>query len=104
MKPLVFLATVLAATIVLCDRTAGEQPRPSNWDEVQRGNQDGEKETERLVDRCQKMLDLQIAVYDGTRALNKVIEGHADKKPGPKDKQISVKLSKKQNAIVVEAT
>jgi hypothetical protein len=100
MKSLMLMLSVLAATIGMCARATGEQPRPSKSNEVK----PGEKKAERLADRCQKMLDLQVAVFDGTRALNKVIEGHADKMPRPKDKQTAVKLLEKQKAVIVEAT
>jgi hypothetical protein len=97
MKARVCLTSVLAATIGLCALTA-EEPRQSKWDRPHEMKMQG------LADRCQKMLDLQIAVYDGTKSLNKVIVANADKKPRPKDKLNSVKLSEKQKAIIAEAT
>jgi hypothetical protein len=56
-----------------------------------------------LVERCQKMLERQIAVHDATKDVHKAIQTNTSKKAGPKDQKISVELSDKQKAIVVDA-
>ena len=57
-----------------------------------------------LVDCCRKMLDIQIALHDGTKRLCKAVQGNTDKEPRPEDKQIALKLSDKQKTAIVEAT
>lgn len=56
------------------------------------------------AERCRKMLALQIAVSDGTRALRKAMEGTADKKPGPKEKETAAKLAGQEKVIIQQAT
>ena len=53
--------------------------------------------------RCRKMLEMQVAVYEGTRSLNKTIQANANKKPRPEDKLLSLSLAKKEQAIINEA-
>jgi hypothetical protein len=106
MKSRVFLASLLAGAMSMCALTAGEQPSKS--DDPRRANKVSDEKTEGpvagLADRCQKMLDMQITVYEGTKALQKAIEATADKKPRPKDKQVALKLSDNEKEIIVEAT
>jgi hypothetical protein len=103
-----FFVALLAGPIGLCSLTAGECVRPSHADDDKKSHQNREEKTEQfpasLAERCQKMLEMQIAVHDDTKALHKVVQGNADKKPRPKDKEISAKLAEKQKAIVVDAT
>src|SRR5262245_22796033 len=82
-----FLASLLAGGIGIGGLTAGEKPRPSGF-----------------ADRCQKILDLQIAVHEGTRSLHKVIQDTPDKKPRPEDQQAALKLVASQEDIILEAT
>jgi hypothetical protein len=56
-----------------------------------------------LGKRFQEMLEKQIAVHDETKGLHKAIQGNTGKKAGPKDQEISVELSGKQKAIIVDA-
>jgi hypothetical protein len=67
-----------------------------------------EEELERLLAnlqaRCEKMLAMQIRVYDGTRGVQKSIDSRADKKASHSDKQESLKLSDEEKAIVMEAS
>jgi hypothetical protein len=67
-----------------------------------------EEELERLLAdlmaRCQKMLRMQIHVYEGTLAVHKAIESNADKKANRQNKQDSLKLSDEEKAIVLEAS
>ncbi len=104
----VFLASLLAGAISTCALTAHEPPRPSRSDDPTKATQQREDQVEQplagLLGRCQKMLDLQTAVYDGTKGLHKAIEGNADKKPRPRDRQAALKLSDDEKAIIAEAT
>jgi len=67
-----------------------------------------EEELERMLAnlqaRCQKMLDLQIYVQDGTTRVAKEIDKNADKQATRDQKQDSLKLSDKEKDIVTEAT
>ena len=66
-----------------------------------------EEETERLLaklqERCQRMLDLQLQVLDGTITLKGKIETHKDKTPDRNDKIESLGLAKIEGEIVKEA-
>jgi hypothetical protein len=108
MKSWVFLASLLAGAIGLFDLTAGERPPQAMSDVTKKVNPLPEAKVERplgtLERRCQKMLTMQIAVSDGTADLHKVIKGTADQKPRPKDKEVSLKLSEKEKALIVEVT
>jgi hypothetical protein len=103
-----FLPLLLAGAVGICALRAGEQPRPAQADRRAEANQLREKKIEGLLAtleaRCKKMISMQIAVYDGTKGLHKIIEDHAEKTPRAEDKQILVKLSEKQRAIIAEAT
>jgi hypothetical protein len=57
----------------------------------------------RLEGRCQRMLAMQLEVYDGTIRLEKTINQNDDKKPNRSDEQRSLKLSDKERDIVREA-
>jgi DNA repair exonuclease SbcCD ATPase subunit len=67
-----------------------------------------EEELERLLanlqQRCEKMLAMQIRVYDGTVAVQKTIDGNANKKANRTNEQDSLKLSDDEKAIVSEAS
>lgn len=104
MKVRVFLATLLAAAISVFTLAAGkQQATPDDPNQVNREEEHQRPLTD-LLDRCQKMLDMQVAVYEGTERLHKIIEGARHKKPRPEDERASRKLSDKQKAIVVLAT
>jgi hypothetical protein len=66
-----------------------------------------EEEMERLLAalqaRCERMLAMQIRVYDGTVGLQKAIDTNADKKANRNNQQTSLKLSDDEKDIVVEA-
>jgi hypothetical protein len=108
MKPCVFLVSVLVGSIGLSTLTAGEQSLQTRTIDPKKvkpiGEEAAEQPLDTLLSRCQKMLDRQIAVYNGTRGLYKVIQGTADKQPRPEDQQTSLKLSDNEKANVAEAT
>jgi hypothetical protein len=56
-----------------------------------------------LEKRCRNMLEMQVAVYEGTKSLNKTIQANANKKPRPEDKLLSLSLATKEQAIINEA-
>jgi hypothetical protein len=66
-----------------------------------------EEEMERLLAdlqrRCEKMLAMQIAVYNGTKNVWAAVELNLDKLPSRENKQDSLKLSDNEGEIVVEA-
>jgi len=66
-----------------------------------------EEEIERLLaqlqGRCEKMLAMQIAVKDGTVALDKIIMGNPDKKSSRAEDQKALELSDKEDEISKEA-
>jgi hypothetical protein len=66
-----------------------------------------EEEIERLLaqlqGRCEKMLAMQIAVKDGTLALDKIITGNPDKKSSRAEDQKALELSDKEDEISKEA-
>ena len=66
-----------------------------------------EEEIERLLaqlqGRCEKMLAMQIAVKDGTVALDKIIMGNPDKKSSRNEDQKALELSDKEDEISKEA-
>jgi hypothetical protein len=92
---------VLAGAIAIVPLASGEEPRLAKSDDLKTTELRRDKKGGNLADRCKKMLDLQVAVYDCTKDLNKVVQ---DKKPRPKDMRISEKLSKDQKAIIAEVT
>src|SRR5438552_2153753 len=108
MKSRVFLGSLLAGAIVLCSPTAGEQPRPSEFDDLKPVNQLREKKPERpladLADRLRKMIKLQSAISDGTRALHEVIQSLPDKKPRPEEQQTARQLAATEHDIIRAAT
>jgi hypothetical protein len=108
MKSHVFLTSLLAGAIGLCSLTAGERPRPFQADDLKEANQLREEKTDQLLagvkGRLQKMLDVQIAVYDDTKGLHKVIQDTPNKKPRPEDQQASRKLAANEKDLVSEAT
>jgi hypothetical protein len=90
----------LLAGVSTSTLSAGDQPPRS------RANDSSEQESEKvltaIIGQCQKMLDLQIAVYNGTKDLCKVVEANADKKPRPQDQEALLKLSGTAKQIVME--
>jgi hypothetical protein len=66
-----------------------------------------EEELERLLanleNRCLKMLAMQIAVYEGTKNVEKAILQNADRKPTRAEDQRALQLSDKEFDIVREA-
>ena len=89
MKSRVLFASLLALGSTSFAVTAEEPPGQS---------------TSPLLDRCQKMLDMQIAVCNETKGLHKVIERRAGKQPRRKDRQAARSLSAKEAALVAHAT
>jgi hypothetical protein len=67
-----------------------------------------EEELERtltdLIRRCEKMLAMQISVYNGTKGVDKQIADNSDKQPTRENKQDALKLSDQEGEIVVEAS
>jgi hypothetical protein len=108
MKTRVFLGSLLAGAISMSALTAGEPPRQSRSDDQTSTNQVRAEKVEQpvasLLERCQKMLDVQITVSDATAGLHKVIQGTAEKKPRPKDKKVALTLFDKQKDLIAEAT
>jgi hypothetical protein len=66
-----------------------------------------EEEQERLLAdlqrRCERMLQMQIEVYEGTVRVDKAIAENADKKPSRANEQKSLQLSDREGEIVREA-
>jgi hypothetical protein len=86
--------------------TAGETPGQPKADDVKKSQlreEEGARLLESLEDRCHMMLQLQIAVHEGTKSLHKIIEGNAGKKPRPADREAGVSLAENQKAIIDEA-
>jgi hypothetical protein len=67
-----------------------------------------EEEMERLLAdlqaRCERMLRMQIRVYEGTLGVFNAINANADKKANRQNQQDSLKLSDDEKAIVLEAS
>src|SRR5262249_23653123 len=65
-----------------------------------------EEEIERLLAqlqmRCERMLQMQIAVYEDTKRVDKAIQENADKKPTRANEQKAVQLSDREAEIVKE--
>jgi hypothetical protein len=108
MKTHAFLISVLVGAISALALTAGEQPRQSQADDPKKVQKVSEEEQERTLEKlgrhCQKMLDMQIAVHEGTTSLHEVIEGTDEKKPRPEDQQAALKLAANEKDIAREAT
>jgi hypothetical protein len=108
MKSRGFLVSLLAGAITLSALTAGEPPRPPQADDPEKVDRLREAEREQplgaLMRHCRKMLDRQIAVYNDTRNLQKVITGTAGKTPRPEDRRAALKLAADVKEIVAEAT
>jgi hypothetical protein len=104
-----FPPSLLAAAIGLCALTAGEQSRPSGSADPEKAAQKMREEKQArlladLGDRLKKMLDMQNAVHDGTKALHKVIQDTPDKKPRPEDEEAARKLAATETDIINAAT
>jgi hypothetical protein len=108
MRSRVLLAFLVAGAVGMGALTAGEPPRPSRSGNRQEPSPLRPGELEQtpagLAERCQKMLDLQAAVSEGTRGLHQAIQGTADKKPRPVDRLAARKLAAEEKAFILEAT
>lgn len=66
-----------------------------------------EEELERtladLLRRCEKMLAMQVSVYNRTKGVDAAVGANADKQPNRENKADSLKLSDDEGEIVVEA-
>lgn len=66
-----------------------------------------EEELERtladLLRRCERMLAMQVAVYNGTKGVHVAVKANADKQPNRENKQDALRLSDNEGEIVVEA-
>lgn len=66
-----------------------------------------EEELERtladLLRRCERMLAMQVAVYNGTKGVDAAVKTNADKQPNRENKQDALRLSDNEGDIVVEA-
>ena len=66
-----------------------------------------EEELERtladLLRRCERMLAMQIGVYNSTKGVDAAVKQNPDKQPSRENKQDSLKLSDTEGEIVVEA-
>jgi hypothetical protein len=93
MKSRMFWASLLAGAISMGALPAAEQLRQEAV----------EVPLTDLKGHCRKMLDLQIAVHDGTKSLHKAIDSTADKKPRPRDKEVLSRLSNKLKESLDEA-
>src|SRR5262249_33392519 len=66
-----------------------------------------EEEMERLLanlqGRCERMLAMQIEVYEGTKRVDSVIKTYPDQKPTRAEEQRSQQLSTREGEIVKEA-
>src|SRR5262245_19863231 len=63
----------------------------------------GRQPAANFLSRCQKLLDQQTAVYDGTKALHQVIRDTPDGKPRPEDRQAALRLASREKDLVVDA-
>jgi oligogalacturonide lyase len=85
-----------------------EKPLQTKSNDPENVRQLREEQLERvwaaLMGSCRKMLDMQIAVHNGTKGLHKVIQGTADEQPRAEDRQASLKLSENVKEIIMEAT
>src|SRR5262245_4411840 len=97
-----YLAALLAAMNI--SPLAAEQSKPDAAKQAQLREEVLEQLLITLEHRCLTMRDLQVAAYEGTKALHKIIESHADKKPRPEDQEAASRLAESQKAIVTEAT
>ncbi len=66
-----------------------------------------EEELERtladLLRRCEKMLAMQVSVYNGTKGVDAAVQANSDKQPSRENKADALKLSDNEGDIVVEA-
>jgi hypothetical protein len=96
------LGCLLAAAVGTCGPAAGEQLHPFQAADLRPPR--SEKPEPSLSDRCRKMLDMQAAVYKGTRDLHKAVQGAPDRKPRPEDRQVARKLAAGEEAVAAQAT
>jgi len=108
MKSLGILIALLASALGIPPLSAADLPQRLRGNDPAKVTPPRGEQVERplgiLEKACRKMHDLQRAVYDGTKALQKAIEGNADKKPRPREVQTAVMLAAKQRTIVEETT
>src|SRR5207247_8030881 len=64
----------------------------------------GEGEGQQLLGLCRKMLDTQTTVCNDTKRLHQVIQGRADKKPRPEDRQAALELAGTVKGMVTQAS
>jgi hypothetical protein len=91
---LLAIMLVGAASTLALSASAPVRPSPEKSDSL----------LDSLEKRCRKMLEMQIAVHEGSKSLHKTIQANANKKPRPEDKLLALTLATKQQAIVIEAT
>jgi hypothetical protein len=108
MKAHMLPISVLAGGLCVFALSAAERPGQIKSDDSKKVKKVSEEELERtlatLADRCDKMLGMQLDVYNGTKDLHAVIEGNGDKKPRPEDMKVSLKLADKIKDLAEEAT
>ena len=96
MSPLVFLAALLVAGNGRCVLAAGEPGQPHEVKNAQ--------PLTTLAVRLRKMLGIQVAIRDGTKELQQVIERIPGKKPRPEHERTALMLAAWEKVIVGEAT
>jgi hypothetical protein len=108
MKPRGFVLALLTGALSLSALNAGEQSgqlESNDPGKVSQRPQDKlESPSAALLGRCRKMLDMQTAVYNGTRGLDKILKGRADKTPRPEDRQAVRALARQAKAVVTLAS
>ncbi len=96
------LASLFAGAICMLTLAAEARTPQSRPDDSRRAKEPRETKEARplpgLEERAQKMLDMQIAVHNDTVALARAIKGV------PKHRRASLKLSRSEKDMVVEAT
>jgi hypothetical protein len=101
-------AFIFTGALGLSGLAGAQEQRQSPADDARTVHQLREEKFERdladVTQRCQKMLDIQSAVCSDTKALDKIIQGNADKKPRAEDRQAAKKLADKMVEMVTVAT
>jgi hypothetical protein len=99
---------ILIGFIGLSALAEAQEQRQSQSDDARTVDQLREEKFERdladVIQRCQKMHDIQSAVCSDTKALDKIIQGNADQKPSAEDRQAAKKLADKMVETVTVAT
>jgi hypothetical protein len=106
MKFHLFLVALLAGTAGLSALRAGEQPPPKP-NAPGKGQPPREEKVERPLEtlevQVRKMHELQVAVYQGTRALHKAIESAPGKMSRPEHERAARRLIGKVRATIQQA-